>query len=47
MVQLKDLVLGAKLAEGLSREEWAEQPAQVEVARADLVVEVRKMLDRG
>ncbi len=47
VVQLKDLVLGAKLAEGLSREEWAEQPAQVEVARADLVAQVRKMLDRG
>ncbi|QDC10691.1 histidine--tRNA ligase [Oceanicola sp. D3] len=47
VVQLKDLVLGAKLAEGLTREEWAEQPAQVEVARADLVAEVRKMLDRA
>ncbi|MBY6046278.1 histidine--tRNA ligase [Vannielia litorea] len=46
VVQLKDLVLGAKLAEGLTREEWAEQPAQVEVSRADLVAEVQKMLDR-
>ncbi|MCO6381176.1 histidine--tRNA ligase [Oceanicola sp. 502str15] len=47
VVQLKDLVLGAKLAEGLTREEWAEQPAQVEVARDSLVAEVRKMLDRS
>ncbi|MGR3795805.1 histidine--tRNA ligase [Vannielia sp. SX4] len=46
VVQLKDLVLGAKLAEGLTREEWAEQPAQVEISRADLVAEVQKMLDR-
>ncbi|MDF1871190.1 histidine--tRNA ligase [Vannielia sp.] len=46
VVQLKDLVLGAKLAEGLTREEWAEQPAQVEVPLERLVEEVRKMLDR-
>jgi len=46
VVQLKDLVLGARLAEGLTREEWAEQPAQVEVPRGDLVTVVARMLAR-
>ncbi len=45
IVQIKDLVLGAKIAESASHEEWKAQPAQVEVARADLVAQVRKMLD--
>jgi len=44
VVILKDLILGAKIAEGASLEEWKSRPAQVEVARADLVAEVRKML---
>ncbi|MDB6453834.1 histidine--tRNA ligase [Falsirhodobacter sp. 20TX0035] len=44
-VILKDLILGAKIAEGASLEEWKARPAQVEVARGDLVAEVRKMLD--
>ena len=43
-VILKDLILGAKIAEGASLEEWKARPAQVEVPRADLVAEVRKML---
>ncbi len=46
VVQLKDLVLGAKIAENASLEEWKSQPAQVEVARADLVAEVRRILAR-
>ncbi|MDV7271314.1 histidine--tRNA ligase [Thioclava sp. A2] len=46
VVQLKDLVLGAKLAQEATLEEWKSQPAQVEVSRADLVAEVRKMLAR-
>ena len=46
VVQLKDLVLGAKLAEEATLEEWKSQPAQVEIPRADLVAEVRKMLAR-
>lgn len=44
MVQIKDLVLGAKIAESASLEEWKSQPAQREIARADLVSEVRKCL---
>ncbi|MCB1356555.1 MAG: ATP phosphoribosyltransferase regulatory subunit, partial [Maritimibacter sp.] len=43
-VQLKDLILGAKIAENATLEEWKERPSQVEVARADLVAEVRKIL---
>ncbi|SDL07501.1 histidine--tRNA ligase [Aliiruegeria lutimaris] len=45
VVQVKDLVLGAKIAENASLEEWKSQPAQREIARADLVVEIRKMLE--
>ena len=45
-VQLKDLALGKRLsAEIETREEWAEQPAQQSVARADLVAAVRAMLE--
>ena len=46
VVQLKDLVLGAELAESASVEEWKAQPAQKEIARADLVTEVRASLNR-
>ncbi|MEM6423299.1 MAG: ATP phosphoribosyltransferase regulatory subunit, partial [Pseudomonadota bacterium] len=44
-VQLKDLVLGAKLAAEIeTREAWAEQPSQRSVARGDLVAALRAML---
>ena len=47
VVQLKDLILGAKLAQEIeSREEWTAQPAQISAPRGDLVSEVRKMLAR-
>jgi histidyl-tRNA synthetase len=47
VVQLKDLDLGARLAaEITSNEEWKSQPAQREVARTELVAEVRTILDR-
>jgi histidyl-tRNA synthetase len=45
-VILKDLILGAKIAESATLEEWKDRPAQVEVPRADLVAAVRKMLDQ-
>jgi histidyl-tRNA synthetase len=45
-VILKDLILGAKIAEGASLEEWKSRPAQAEVPRADLVEAVRRMLDQ-
>ncbi|BAQ67963.1 histidyl-tRNA synthetase [Rhodovulum sulfidophilum] len=47
VVQIKDLVLGAKIAESASLEEWKSQPAQFEAARADLVTEVRRLLAQG
>lgn len=44
-VILKDLILGAKIAQSATLEEWKDRPAQVEVPIADLVVQVRRMLD--
>jgi histidyl-tRNA synthetase len=44
VVQVKDLILGARLATQASHEEWKSQPAQTEVARNDLVAEVRRIL---
>ncbi|EAU45229.1 histidine--tRNA ligase [Salipiger bermudensis] len=46
VVQIKDLVLGAKLAESASLEEWKERPSQYEVARGDLVAKVREILNQ-
>jgi len=47
-VTLKDLALGARLAAEIeTREEWTSQPAQVSVARTDLVAEIRAMLARA
>ncbi len=43
-VVLKDLILGAKIAESATLEEWKDRPAQVEVPRDGLVEAVRKML---
>lgn len=45
VVQIKDLILGAKLAQTASLEEWKERPSQYEVPRADLVAKVRELLD--
>ena len=46
VVQVKDLILGARIAENASLEEWKSQPAQVEVSRGDLVAQVRAILAR-
>ncbi|WP_224813818.1 histidine--tRNA ligase [Hasllibacter sp. MH4015] len=46
VVQLKDLILGAKLAEDATLEEWKSQPAQTEVPVADLVREVQAIIAR-
>ncbi len=45
-VVLKDLILGARIAESATLEEWKDRPAQVEVARSDLVTAVKRMLGR-
>ncbi len=47
MVQIKDLVLGAQMAENATLEEWKERPSQYEVPRADMVAKVREILDGG
>ncbi len=48
VVQIKDLALGARLAAEMStNEEWKSQPAQLEIARGDLVAEVQKMIARA
>lgn len=47
VVQVKDLVLGARIAASASVEEWKSRPAQVEVPRAELVAAVHAMLDDG
>ncbi|MGL4320918.1 MAG: His/Gly/Thr/Pro-type tRNA ligase C-terminal domain-containing protein, partial [Paracoccaceae bacterium] len=46
VVILKDLILGAQIAKDATLEEWKDRPAQVEVARAELVAAVRKMLEQ-
>jgi histidyl-tRNA synthetase len=45
VIQIKDLILGAKLAETASLEEWKDRPSQYEVPRGDLVAKVREILD--
>ena len=46
VVQVKDLILGAKIAAQASVEEWKSQPAQVEVPRGAVIATVREMLAR-
>jgi histidyl-tRNA synthetase len=45
MVQIKDLILGAKIAENATLEEWKDRPSQYEVPRVDLVAKVREILE--
>lgn len=45
VIQIKDLVLGAKMAEGATLEEWRDRPSQYEVSRGDLVSKVREILE--
>ncbi|MFD1911677.1 histidine--tRNA ligase [Halodurantibacterium flavum] len=45
VVQIKDLILGARIASEASLEEWKSQPAQFEAPRADLVAAVRRLLE--
>ena len=44
VVQVKDLLLGARIAQSASHEEWKTQPAQREVLREELVATVREIL---
>ncbi|WP_416883172.1 histidine--tRNA ligase [Marivita sp.] len=45
VVQIKDLILGAKIAESASLEEWQDRPNQFEVPRDQLVSKVREILE--
>ena len=45
VVQIKDLILGAKIAENATLEEWKDRPGQYEVPRGELVAKVREILD--
>jgi len=45
VIQIKDLILGAKIAESATHEEWKDRPSQYEVPRGDLVAKVREILD--
>jgi histidyl-tRNA synthetase len=45
VVQIKDLILGAKLAQDATLEEWKDRPSQYEVPRGELVSKVREILD--
>jgi len=47
-VQIKDLALGARLAANIeTHEDWAAQPAQLEVQRSELVSAVKAMIARA
>ncbi len=45
VIQIKDLILGAKIAESATLEEWKERPSQFEVPRGDLVAKVREIFE--
>ncbi len=45
VVQIKDLILGAKIAQSASAEEWKDRPQQFEVARDQMIAKIREILD--
>jgi histidyl-tRNA synthetase len=45
VVQIKDLILGARIAETATLEEWKDRPSQLEVPRDQLAAKVREVLD--
>jgi histidyl-tRNA synthetase len=44
VVQVKDLILGKKIAENATLEEWKERPSQAEIPRDQLVQHIQKLL---
>lgn len=44
-VQIKDLILGAQIAQNATLEEWKARPSQFTVARDQLLAKVREILD--
>jgi histidyl-tRNA synthetase len=47
VIQIKDLILGAKIAETATLEEWKGLPSQYEVPRDQLVAKVQEILANG
>ena len=47
VIQIKDLILGAKIAETATLEEWKDLPSQYEVPRDQLVAKVQEILSNG
>ncbi|MEL6452566.1 MAG: histidine--tRNA ligase [Pseudomonadota bacterium] len=45
VVQIKDLVLGAKIAQTATHEEWKDRPSQFEVPRAQMLAKVQEILN--
>jgi histidyl-tRNA synthetase len=45
VVQIKDLILGAKIAQDATLEEWKERPSQYEILRGDMVAKVREIIE--
>ncbi|WP_411892484.1 histidine--tRNA ligase [Yoonia sp. SDW83-1] len=45
VVQIKDLILGAKIAKNATLEEWKDRPSQYEVPRDQMLAKVREILD--
>ncbi|ETX14825.1 histidyl-tRNA synthase [Roseivivax halodurans JCM 10272] len=43
-IQIKDLILGARIAENATLEEWKERPSQFECPRSELVARVQDVL---
>lgn len=46
VVQIKDLILGAKIAETATHEEWKGLPSQYEVPRDQMLAKVREILNK-
>ncbi|OWU84598.1 histidine--tRNA ligase [Oceanicola sp. 22II-s10i] len=44
VVQIKDLILGAQIAQNATLEEWKERPSQFEVPRGEMVAKLREIL---
>ena len=44
-LQIKDLILGAKIAETATLEQWKDRPSQFEIPRADMVARIKALLD--
>ena len=44
IIQIKDLILGAQIAQNATLEEWKERPSQFTVDRSELVAKVREIL---